>query len=235
MLVSIAGLALVGVGNYLTDPTALGTAGGYALVVGSAFMTACYEVLFRARMANANTYGVLALITLIGAYVLAGLGRALALQGAGIEPSINFSAPVIEFLVVNTVLAVSYYLLYAFGIAHSSAVYMSVSGMLSIPVAGAVDAAIGLSFHPLAIGGMALVFTGVLLFNVEAWCMRPLSRYAPFLVRDLIPRRRAPSPAAAAAAAAAQSPPPRAESQYLRHVELRRDIGLADTASDTQQ
>lgn len=183
LVLCIAGLCMVGVGHYFESHTeTIGAASGYILVIASALLWAGYEVLFRARIGSANPAGVLLIVTLLGLYSLVLLWPPLLfLPVIHAEPAVIFTPQVIQFLAVNAVLAVTYYLCYAFGIALSSAVYMSVSGMLSIPVAGLVDGLlIGVYLSPLSISGMALVFVGVLLVNAQTWGARVIGeRCAP--------------------------------------------------------
>jgi drug/metabolite transporter (DMT)-like permease len=138
-------------------------------------------------------HGVLLVNTLMGLVVLLVLWVPIPiLSYTGIETldiwtdSSNNMKEVILFLCANAGFAVSYYLLYTFGMTATSPLYMSLTGMIGIPTAALADWILkDKTFGPLTLTGMGLVSLGVLAINVHVFFKPQLQRLASFL-RDTL-------------------------------------------------
>jgi drug/metabolite transporter (DMT)-like permease len=95
-----------------------------------------------------------------------------------------------QFLFINALLAVSYYLVYAVGIVYSTASVMSIGGTLSVPAAAAIDSLVfRLSFQPVYILGCVIVPLAVMAAFMERAKVKPWPPNYAWLSRILIGRK----------------------------------------------
>lgn len=194
----VAGVVVVGIGNYQSDDSAKNEVLGYVLVLVSSFLYACYEVSihtttsrttdhddilqvgYRRWIGEANVHGILLINSMMGFVVLVGLWFLIPVFWAtGVEPSVTFDYDIVLFLLANAGFVVSYYLLYTFGMTATSPLYMNTTGLVGMPMAAVADWLLkGKHFAPLTLGGMALVTLGVLAINIHVFCKKQYQRFA---------------------------------------------------------
>jgi len=172
----IAGVVLVGQSSHSEGQTfsEKDKVEGYILVLVGAFLWACYEVVYKKLFGDINSVGVMLVQTYIGLFTLLFLWIFIPiLMALGVEPSFSFTPEVVSFLFGNVLFAVSYFIFFAFAIAVTNPIYISLTSMLGIPLSGLADYILHKdSFSQMTIIGMVLVLFGVMLINIEKYVAR---------------------------------------------------------------
>lgn len=132
---------------------------GCFLIILSALLYAAYETLYQFAVGRSNPHIVLLSQTCMGIFVFSVLWiPIIPLTKLGIEPRVTLVGhpDVTSFMFVNVGFAVSYYLLFAFGITLGKPIYVTVVSLLNIPVGAIVDKYVSDITHT-AIGTAGLV------------------------------------------------------------------------------
>jgi drug/metabolite transporter (DMT)-like permease len=170
LVLCLLGVVCVAVGNYEGSHSKKSSLMGYILILISSFLYATYEIVYRRFVGRANVDGVLFIQTLCGLFSAVFLWIPMMfLRMVHIEPVIDLhNSAVVVFLFISILFSVSYYLLYALGMSVTTPLYVTLSTMLNIPVAGVADYFLhGDTFSPLTVFGMVLISSGVLTINVN--------------------------------------------------------------------
>jgi drug/metabolite transporter (DMT)-like permease len=147
---------------------------GLTLNILQSLMSSLYNCLFKRFNPLKRPADVSFIITLQGFITLLLFWPPLLfLQDSNISV-IQAKPAAAQFLIINALFAVSYYLVYAVGTVYSTASAMSIGGTLSVPAAAAIDALVyRLSFPPIYILGCVIVPLAVLAAFMERAKSKP--------------------------------------------------------------
>ena len=147
---------------------------GSFLVLLSSFLYACYEIIFVKFIASVHPameiHQVLAFQSFIGIYIVAFLWPGIPLEILLFDlPSVfEFDEDVWMFLLIDGVLAFTYYIAYTLGIVVTSPLYITMSTLLAIPTAGVIDHFLyGDTYGIWSLCGAILIVSGIILINVQ--------------------------------------------------------------------
>jgi len=168
MLTIILGIIFVAIGKNADASNTIPRPGdnfslGLALTLIQALLSSLYNCFFKRYNPTPRPADVSLILTLQGAFTLLLFWPPLLfLQDC--NPSIIMRNPSeAAFLVINALLAVSYYLVYAVGIVFSTASHMSISGTLTVPFSTILDTVVlHLYIPPIYILGCVIVPLAVL-------------------------------------------------------------------------
>jgi drug/metabolite transporter (DMT)-like permease len=136
---------------------------GLTLNLLQSVMSSLYNCLFKRFNPLPRPADVSLILTLQGLFTLLLFWPPLLFLEVADMSIIQARPAVAQYLIVNALLAVSYYLAYSVGIVYSTASVMSISGTLKVPASALIDAAVyKLSFRPIYIFGCVIVPLAVL-------------------------------------------------------------------------
>jgi len=142
-------------------------------------------------------HGILLINSMMGGVVLLGLWPLIIiLFYSGVEPVADVTSIDIDlFLLVNACFAVSYYILYTFGMTATSPLYISMTGLVGMPMAALADWVLkSKEFSTLTLVGMGLVCLGVLSINIHLFFDRQVKRLLSCVATTLCSKRSSRTP-----------------------------------------
>jgi drug/metabolite transporter (DMT)-like permease len=193
ILAIIFGVICVSTGKISQDSASLkqdSTGLGVTMVLLQALMSSLYNCLIKCFNSLPRPADISFIMSAQGFLVLLLCWPPLLLLEDSNLAIVQAKPAVAEFLMINSVLAVSYYLAYAIGNVYSTASVMSVSGCLKVPIAAIIDAVVyRLSFEPLYIFGCIMVLLAVLAALYDRAKLKPWPPKFSWLSRILIGRK----------------------------------------------